>query len=129
MLRPRSSCAASPPSRPRARSERPRLPRRIAPAAFPARDSIPAGLPRILARARPQPGGSRMLRLALLTLVLLAFAVLTVEATLAHGYLGVFEAMAANAATRLAFVDLTLSLGLVLLWMWGDARGRALPFW
>jgi hypothetical protein len=70
-----------------------------------------------------------MLRLALLSLVLLAFAVLTVEATLVHGYLGVFEAMAANAATRLAFVDLTLSLGLVLLWMWGDARGRALPFW
>jgi hypothetical protein len=70
-----------------------------------------------------------MLRLALLGLVLLAFAALTVEATLAHGYLGVFEAMAANAATRLAFVDLSLSLGLVLLWMWSDARDRALPFW
>ena len=56
-------------------------------------------------------------------------AALTVQATLVHGYLGVFEALAANAATRLAFVDLSLSLGLVLLWMWGDAHERALPFW
>ena len=70
-----------------------------------------------------------MLRLALLSLALFAFSALTVEATLEHGYLGVFEAMGANAATRLGFVDLTLSLGLVLLWMWSDARGRALPFW
>ena len=69
-----------------------------------------------------------MLRPALLSLVLLGFAALTVHATLVHGYLGVFEALAANAATRLAFVDLSLSLGLVLLWMWGDARERSLPF-
>jgi hypothetical protein len=69
------------------------------------------------------------MRLALLTVVLLAFSALTVHATLAHGYLGVFEALAANAATRLAFVDLSLSLGLVLLWMRRDAGERALPFW
>jgi hypothetical protein len=31
--------------------------------------------------------------------------------------------------TRLAFVDLSLSLGLVLVWMRHDAGERALPFW
>jgi hypothetical protein len=69
------------------------------------------------------------MRLALLVLVLFAFSALTVHATLEHGYLGVFEAMGANSATRLGFVDLSLSLGLVLLWMRRDAGDRALPFW
>jgi hypothetical protein len=69
------------------------------------------------------------MRLALLCLVLLGFSALTVHATLEHGYLGVFQAMGANAATRLGFVDLSLSLGLVLLWMRRDAGDRALPFW
>lgn len=70
-----------------------------------------------------------MMRIALLLLVLLVFSALTIEATSAFGYIGVFEAMAANSATRLGFLDLSLSLGLVLLWMREDASGRGLPFW
>jgi hypothetical protein len=69
------------------------------------------------------------MRIALLSSVLLVFVALTIEATAAFGYLGVFEAMWSNAATRLAFVDLSLSLGLVLVWMRQDASERALPFW
>jgi hypothetical protein len=69
------------------------------------------------------------MRIALLSLVLLGFVALEVEAVAAFGYLGVFEALAANAATRLGCVDLVLSLGLVLIWMRQDASERALPFW
>ena len=69
------------------------------------------------------------MRIALLSLVLLVFVALTIEATAAFGYIGVFEAMASNTATRLGFVDLSLSLGLVLVWMRQDAGERALPFW
>jgi hypothetical protein len=70
-----------------------------------------------------------MLRCAVIGLVLLLFLVLSANAVRVHGYLGVFEAMNANAATRLAFIDLSLSLCLVLLWMRRDARDLALPFW
>jgi hypothetical protein len=75
------------------------------------------------AQLRPE---DRMTRLVALGLALAAFSALSVHAVLAHGYLGVFEAFAASPATRLGFVDLSLSLGLVLLWMWDDARERAL---
>ena len=46
----------------------------------------------MLAPARHATPGGLVMRLALLSLVLLAFSALTVHATLAHGYLGVFEA-------------------------------------
>jgi hypothetical protein len=68
-------------------------------------------------------------RLALPLVVLVAFSVLTAYTVEVHGYLGVFAALGENPATRLAFVDLCLSLGLVLLWMRGDAQERGLPFW
>ena len=40
------------------------------------------------------------------------------------GYLGLFDAMFANAATVLASADMTIALGLVVSWMWRDARDR-----
>jgi hypothetical protein len=70
-----------------------------------------------------------MLRPALICVVLLLFLALSANAVREHGYLGVFEALNVSAATRLALTDLVLSLGLVLLWMRGDARDLALPFW
>lgn len=60
----------------------------------------------------------------LLGAVLVAFLGLTALAVMEHGYLGFFERVAANSATRLVFVDLVISLSLVLVWMWRDAARR-----
>jgi len=68
------------------------------------------------------------MRIALLSLALLVFVAVEIEAVAAFGYAGVFQAMASNAATRLAFLDLVISLGLVLIWMRQDASERTLPF-
>jgi hypothetical protein len=69
------------------------------------------------------------MRIALLSLVLVVFVALEIEAIAAFGYVGVFEALASNAATRLGFLDLVIALGLVLVWIRQDAGERALPFW
>ena len=69
------------------------------------------------------------MRLALLALAFLVFIAVEIAAIATFGYLGVFEALISNAATRLGFLDLVLSLTLVLVWMRQDAEERALPFW
>ena len=56
--------------------------------------------------------------------VLLGFSCLTGYAVYHYGYIGFFEQMATNAVTVTVFVDLTIALGLVTLWMWQDARER-----
>jgi hypothetical protein len=63
-------------------------------------------------------------RLAALSAALLFFLGNTVNALAQHGYAGFFEAMGANAATRLAMLDLTIVLTLALIWMYADARRR-----
>ncbi|MBW2242543.1 MAG: DUF2834 domain-containing protein [Deltaproteobacteria bacterium] len=70
-----------------------------------------------------------MTRIAALSLALVGFLVLTDIAILELGYVGFFEAMLANAGTRLAMVDLSIVLILFTIWQWNDARERALPFW
>ena len=70
-----------------------------------------------------------MSRTALLATVLIAFSVLSFHAIEVHGYLGFFEALASSTAGMVVFVDLVISLSLVLFWMWGDARERGLIFW
>jgi hypothetical protein len=69
-----------------------------------------------------------MIRLAILALVFLDFAALNAYVLSVHGYLGFWEAVLSSPAGVLAVVDLTLAVGLVLAWMWTDARERALPF-
>lgn len=69
-----------------------------------------------------------MRRLIALDLVLTAFLAMTAYAVWTHGYVGFFEAMAANAATQLAMLDLAIVLGLFTLWQWRDAGERSLPF-
>jgi hypothetical protein len=64
-----------------------------------------------------------------LALVLLAFGALTVHGVAVHGYVGFFEALGSTTAGLVVFVDLVIALTLALLWMLGDARERALPFW
>jgi hypothetical protein len=58
--------------------------------------------------------------------VLIGFSILTGYAVYQHGYIGFFEQLLANAATVTVFVDLTIALGLVLLWIWQDARKQGI---
>ena len=59
-----------------------------------------------------------------LWLLLAAFLALSAYAVSLHGYVGVFEAVTANAATTTAFADLVIALSLIVVWMWQDARTR-----
>jgi predicted SpoU family rRNA methylase len=57
-----------------------------------------------------------------LAVVLADFVALNVYAVAQYGIVGIFERCLANAATILAFADLTIALSLVMVWMWQDAR-------
>ncbi len=59
-------------------------------------------------------------------LVLLAFADLNAYVVWQYGYMGFLQLVTANAATIAAVVDLTISLVLVTVWMWRDARRRGI---
>jgi len=54
--------------------------------------------------------------------ILIAFSVFTLYAVYQHGYIGLFQQALANAATVQVFLDLTIALSIVLLWMWQDAQ-------
>lgn len=57
-----------------------------------------------------------------LGVVLLDFVAFTAYVVVEYGYVGLFEAAFANAATIQVLLDLTIALGLFLAWMWRDAR-------
>ena len=59
-----------------------------------------------------------------LAVVLFDFAALTAYVVAQYGFIGLFEAVFANAATTLAMVDLMIALSMVVVWMWQDARER-----
>lgn len=61
-----------------------------------------------------------------LEVVLVGFVAFTVYVVYQHGYIGIFEQGLANAAAIQIFLDLTIALGLVLLWMWQDARNQGI---
>ena len=63
-----------------------------------------------------------------LSLVLLAFGGFEAWGVYQVGYAGVFEQALGTTGALLAFVDLTIALGLVTLWMWQDARERGIEF-
>ena len=63
-----------------------------------------------------------------LSLVLLAFGSFEAWGVYQVGYAGVFEQALGTTGALLAFVDLTIALGLVTLWMWQDARERGIEF-
>lgn len=70
-----------------------------------------------------------MTRLIALALAFAGFAALNVYALEQYGLVGFFAELFANAAALTVAADLTISLALIVLWMWGDAAERALPFW
>lgn len=58
----------------------------------------------------------------LLTLALLAFGALSALAVREHGYLGLFAYQFQTSAGLQVLADLAIALGLVMLWLWRDAR-------
>lgn len=62
----------------------------------------------------------------LLAIVLFLFSALTAEALYQYGVGGVVEHLTANAVTVTALVDLTISLSLIGVWMWNDAKARGI---
>jgi len=61
-----------------------------------------------------------------LGIVLADFLALTAYAVWAYGYVGIFELLFANAATILGSTDLLISLSLVSIWVWQDAKKRGI---
>ena len=54
--------------------------------------------------------------------ILIAFSAFSAYVVYHYGYIGLFEQALANAATVQVFLDLTIALSLVILWMWQDAQ-------
>ncbi|MFN2376589.1 MAG: DUF2834 domain-containing protein [Candidatus Binatia bacterium] len=67
-------------------------------------------------------------RQAILWPVLLAFLALTGYVVLVHGFTGFYQRVATDAVTFLLFVDLSIALGIILVWMMEDARQRSFSF-
>lgn len=65
----------------------------------------------------------------ILGVLFIDFAFLTVRALMTFSYGGVIEAFLANPATQLGFADLCISLGLILTWIFKDARTKQRFFW
>jgi len=59
-----------------------------------------------------------------LGIVLVSFTALTAYAIEQYGFAGSLAACFANAATTTLFVDASIALGLVVMWMWDDARAQ-----
>jgi len=60
-----------------------------------------------------------------LEVALIGFTALTAYAVYQHGYVNFFEEMLTTSlVTITSFVDLSIALGLILLWLWQDARER-----
>jgi hypothetical protein len=61
-----------------------------------------------------------------LEVVLIVFSIFSGYVVYQYGYIGLFEQGLTNAATIQIFLDLTIALSLVLLWMWQDARRQGI---
>jgi hypothetical protein len=64
-----------------------------------------------------------------LLLVLAAFSILTALALWQHGYWGIFAPLLQSTAGAQVLVDLVIALGLVMVWMWRDARENGRVVW
>jgi hypothetical protein len=64
----------------------------------------------------------------LLTILLVDFLALNVWAIAKIGYLEIFAAILDGPGTIVLAVDLLIAIGMVLAWMWVDARKHGLAF-
>jgi len=58
--------------------------------------------------------------------VLAAFVALTGYAVDRYGYMAFFDFQALNAIQLQIFIDLSIALTFVMVWMWGDAKARGI---
>jgi energy-converting hydrogenase Eha subunit A len=65
----------------------------------------------------------------LLLLVLAMFSVVTALALWHHGYWGIFEPAFKSWGAAQVFMDLVIALGLIVLWMWQDAKRTGRNVW
>lgn len=68
-------------------------------------------------------------KLAVLSLVLLAFGAFSLEALLAHGYWGLFQYQFGSLAGGQVLADLVIACSLIMLWMVSDARRSGRRVW
>ncbi|MDO8420659.1 MAG: DUF2834 domain-containing protein [Parvibaculum sp.] len=68
-------------------------------------------------------------RLIALAAVILAFGVLSVEALLDVGFIGIFELHLASWAGMQVITDLVIVCGLAMIWMVSDSRTSGVPAW
>lgn len=61
--------------------------------------------------------------------VLVPFGALSVWALWQHGYWGLFEGQLRSSAGLQVLADLAIALGLVLAWLWRDARAQGRSPW
>jgi hypothetical protein len=66
---------------------------------------------------------------AVSSVLLLGFGGLTVAAVMQHGYVGIFQHQLQNLAGLQVLADLGIALGLVLAWLWRDARAQGRNPW
>jgi len=65
----------------------------------------------------------------ILVLVLVLFSALTAVALRQHGYWGILEPHLRSFGAAQVLADLVIALGVVLVWMWTDARKSGRVFW
>lgn len=68
-------------------------------------------------------------RLIALIVVILAFGLLSVEALLDVGYVGIFAMQLSNWGGAQVLADLVIVCLLACLWMFNDARTSGVPVW
>lgn len=61
--------------------------------------------------------------------VTVVFSGLSAAALWQHGYWGMWQALLQSLATLQGLADLVLALGMVLVWVWHDARRSGRLFW
>ena len=71
----------------------------------------------------------RSVRQALLVIVLVSFGAFTAVALAVDGFVGIFHAVTFNLVSIQIFVDLVLAIGLIDIWVHGDARSRGRNPW
>jgi hypothetical protein len=84
---------------------------------------------RTLRRIRHPTTDRSLAMRALLTVITAAFTAITVAIMLRTGLIGFYQQLLASPAAWQTLMDVTVALGLVLAWMWQDARRHGRAFW